>query len=501
VKRWFVSITGFAILSILTGFATKADPFPLPSSSLFDTAWDDWSFYQAGLTESEQGVFDQLPGVSIYHVDLRIADTLVNVEGKMEVRYTNQESEALHEVLFHLYANLSGHYIDIQTVSVNQQPITPLFDLQDSILCVPLPEPLEPEAQVVIGLAFSIVAPTDGSSHYGLFNYTEDILALSQCLPIIAVYDGVGWRADHPLDYGDLTHADSACYLVRITAPSDLVLAASGIVIESARMDSEQQILFAAGPVREFYLAASPRYTVLTEHVGEITVASYAPVEYATGAGIALKYATEALQIYEHTFGPYPYTEFDVIAASMTAWGMEYPCVIAIGLAAYKDVSAPDPGGSPVDVLEVTIAHEVAHQWFYNVVGNDQIHEPWLDESVVQYATWLYFQERYGSLGYHDFRSWLESRWARVDYAEIPIGLEVGAYSPSGYSSIVYSRGPIFLEALAETMGEEPFRAFFKAYYEQYKWKITSTDGFKALAETYCTCDLTSLFEDWVYGP
>lgn len=501
LKRWFVGITVFAAIAILTPSATHADSSSLPNPNLFDTTWDDRSLYQAGLVESERSVLDQLPGASVYHVDLRIADTLANIEGELKVRYTNQENEPLHEVLFHLYADLPSNQIDIQTVSVNHRTIPPILDLQESLLCVPLPEPLEPGEQVVIALAFSIVAPTDGSSQYGLFGYTEDILALSQCLPIIAVYDEAGWRADLPPTYGDLTHADSSFYLVRITAPSDLSLAASGITIERMQMNSEQQVIFAAGPVREFYLAASPRYTVLTEQVGEITINSYAPVEYAAGAGIALTYAIEALQFYEHTFGLYPYTELDVVGTPMSAWGMEYPCVVAIGLSAYKTASDSNPGGNSVNVFELTIAHEVAHQWFYNVVGNDQIHEPWLDESIVQYATWLYFQAHYGTSGRSNFRSWLESRWARIDYAEIPIGMQVSAYSSLEYSSIVYSRGPLFLETLAEIMGEETFLAFLKAYYEQYKWEITNTAGFRALAETHCACDLTFLFEEWIYGP
>jgi hypothetical protein len=497
LRKTFLCVSLLTAIGILASFNAHPDSLVLPNPSLFDTTWDDRSPYQAGLIESERTVLEELPGASVYHIDLRIADTLVNVAGELEVRHTNQETEPLHEVLFHLYANLLGGRIDVQTASVNGRSITPILDLDNSILCVPLSETLVPGEQVVIALAFSIVVPTDGTPHYGLFGYTEDVLALSQCLPIIAVYDEAGWCADLPPDYGDLTYADSSFYLVRVAAPGDLILAASGIAVERTQTNSEQQVIFAAGPVREFYLAASPRYTVLTEQVGEITIHSYAPVEYAAGAGIALTYAIEALQVYEEAFGPYPYTEFDVVGTPMQAWGMEYPCVVAIGLAAYRN--APDP--NPIDTFELTIAHEVAHQWFYNVVGNDQIHEPWLDESVVQYATWFYLQTRYGDSGYRGFRSWLESRWGRVDYAEIPIGMEVSAYSALEYSSIVYSRGPLFLETLAETMEEEIFRAFLKAYYEQYKWAITSTDSFKTLAETQCTCDLTPLFEEWVYGP
>jgi hypothetical protein len=501
LRKTFLCVSLLTAIGILASFNAHPDSFILPTPNLFDTAWDDRSLYQAGLIEGERVVLEELPGASIYHIDLRIAETLVDVEGKLEVRYTNQETEPLHEVLFHLYANLLGGRIDIQTASVNGRSVVPIHDLDESVLCLPLFEPLEPESQVVFSLSFSIVVPMEESPHYGLFIYDDEILALSQCLPIIAVYDTTGWHADLPPTYGDLTYADSSFYLVRMTAPADLTLVATGIAVNQQQTSNEQQVIFAAGPVREFYLVASPQYAVLSERVGKTVINSYAPPTYTDGAGIALTYAVEALQIYEEAFGPYPYTEFDIVGTSMQAWGMEYPCVVAIGLSLYGNATYNSPTGHSVDAFELTLAHEVAHQWFYNVVGNDQIHEPWLDEAVVQYATWSYFHSRYGDSGYQSFRAWLEGRWGRTGYAEIPIGMEVGTYTPLEYSSIVYARGPLFLEALAETMGEEAFRSFLKAYYQTHKWGLTSTAAFKTCAETHCSCNLTSLFEEWVVVP
>ena len=501
LRRTFLGVSLFAAIGIFVSSNAHPEASFFSTPSLFDTAWDDRSPYQAGLIESERVVLEELPGASVYHIDLRIAETLVDVEGKLEVLYTNQETEPLHEVLFHLYANLLGGRIDIQTASVNGRSVVPIHDLDESVLCVPLSEALAPESQVVLSLSFSIVVPTEESPHYGLLIYDDEILALSQCLPIIAVYDTTGWHADLPPAYGDLTYANSSFYLARVTAPADLTLVATGIAIDQRDTGNEQQVTFAAGPVREFYLVASTQYAALSERIGETVIHSYAPPSYADGASIALTYAVEALQLYEETFGPYPYTELDIVGTPMNAWGMEYPCVVAIALSTYTTASSTASSNGPVAGFELTLAHEVAHQWFYNVVGNDQIHEPWLDEAVVQYATWSYFQSRYGDSGYQSFRAWLEGRWGRTGYAEIPIGMEVGAYTSLEYSSIVYARGPLFLEALSATMGEEAFRIFWKAYYEEQKWGLTSTEAFKACAETHCSYDLTSLFETWVTGP
>jgi len=117
----------------------------------------------------------------------------------------------------------------------------------------------------------------------------------------------------------------------------------------------------------------------------------------------------------------------------------------------------------------------------------------------VQYATGLYLADIGGeevAEGYRD--SWY-GRWDRVDRADIPIGMPTGAYEGKEYGAIVYGRGPIFVAALAEKMGQATFDEFLRGYYESHKWGIGTADGFRQLAERHCQCDLTTLFEEWVY--
>ena len=83
--------------------------------------------------------------------------------------------------------------------------------------------------------------------------------------------------------------------------------------------------------------------------------------------------------------------------------------------------------------------------------------------------------------------------------AAIPIGLPVRRYEGGEYGAIVYGRGPLFIEALAEEMGQEAFDTFLRDYATSYKWEIGTGDAFKTLAEEHCACDLTPLFEVWVY--
>lgn len=146
-----------------------------------------------------------------------------------------------------------------------------------------------------------------------------------------------------------------------------------------------------------------------------------------------------------------------------------------------------------------TVVHEVGHQWFYNLVGNDQLDEPWLDESLAQYVTWQYYEINFGAGAADGFEQSLLARWARVENAPIPIGQPVAAYAGREYGAIVYGRGAFFFEALKNRMGAEAFAAFLKEDAAGFSWENASTERLKLLAEKHCNCDLTPLFEEWVY--
>ena len=73
-------------------------------------------------------------------------------------------------------------------------------------------------------------------------------------------------------------------------------------------------------------------------------------------------------------------------------------------------------------------------------------------------------------------------------------------YSGAAYGAIVYGRGPIFVDELAAQMGLEAFDQFLKDYYATYQWGIATTEGYKQLAEKHCDCDLTDLFNEWVFN-
>jgi hypothetical protein len=468
-------------------------------SELLGIAWEDRAIFRQGLIDAEAGALDNLPGASVYHIDLQISDDLSVVRGRQEVRYTNRADHPLDAVYFRLFPNLMGGAATVSEVEVAGQDADPVYELERSAVRVPLPEPLQPGEHVVIQMGFEVKLPRDLEAGYGLFGSFDDMLLLHECYPVIPVYDDEGWNIEIPSPFADITYLDASFYLVRVTVPANLTIVASGVEVSREQQGDNQVLTLASGPSRDFYLTASEDYTVVSETVGETTVNSYALPERMEGAALALQQAIDALESYGARFGDYPYTEFDLVGTPMLALGMEYPGVVTIAHSQY-DLDGEVYGQPARLMLEPSVAHEAAHQWFYNAVGNDQLDEPWLDEALAQYVVGLYFTDIYGEGGDQAWFDALDSRWDRVERANIPIGLPVSEYTAEEYGAIVYGRGPLFVAAVAEELGQTAFNEFLRDYYKSHEWGIGTSVDFKQLAEEHCQCNLTTMFEEWVYN-
>ena len=469
-----------------------ASPDPLK------TPWDDRSIFKNGLVASQQSVLDELPGASIYHIEFTIADDLQHITGIEEIRYINNEDVSLGEVQFHLFPNILGGEMTISSLKVNDNEVSVLYDAGNSAMRVPLEPALLPAQSVILRMEFTVTVPQMLESNYGVLAYFEDVLSLAHAYPMIAVYDDEGWNIEAPPQYGDVTYADASFYIVRVTAPKGLTLVTSGSRVSLSEAGPAQALVVASGPARDFYLAASPLYEEIAQSFGEVTIRSYASKESNAGAQMALDVAGRAIEDYSAHYAPYPYTEFDIVSTPTLALGMEYPGIVAITSRIY-DVDGAFRGAPANLYIESVVAHEVGHQWFYNLVGGDQLDDPWLDESLTQFATLQYYTDEYGPNGADGFRASLEARWARVGNADIPIGLPVADYEEAEYGAIVYGRGPLFFLALKGEMYAEVFDRFLMDYTQTFSWNIATPEALQALAEKHCGCELDSIFNEWVY--
>jgi aminopeptidase N len=366
--------------------------------------------------------------------------------------------------------------------------VTPFFST--GLMRVLLTTALEPGRSVTFHIEFFISVPTQGADfYYGIFGFNDGILSLAHAFPTILVYNEQGWNNQTPDLDGDPLFSDISFYLVSIDAPADLTLVASGVELDRQKSGIRQQVLYADGPARDFYLAASKDFVKRSRKVGEITFNSYTSAALVQDAQSALETAESAIDDFSHRYAPYPYTEFNIVSITTSAGGVEFPGMTAMAERIY----------SQSDYLESVVAHEVGHQWFYNLVGNETQQQPWLDESLAQFVTWQYFFDRYGNQAAQSFQTAIQGRWDKVDGQKIPIGEPVSKYTSEEYGAIVYGRGLFFFLALRQQIGQANFDSLMHDYTTSLSWDIATTDKFKQLAEQHCNCDLTHLFQEWVY--
>jgi hypothetical protein len=479
--------------------STPVAVLPLPTPELFAVTWDNRSDFSAGLIGAEQGILTQEMGASVYHLDLTITADYRRMMGQEEVLYTNREESALTDVVFRLYPNLLGGSATVSNVRVNGEEVSPILELDDTILRVPLAQPLNPGASIVIAMGFDVQIPDSPEGNYGSFTFVEDTLALAHAYPIIAEYtaDEGGWEAELPAQSGDIIYASSSYYRVRLTTPSAAVVVASGSASGEESTADTRTAVYHAGPVRDFYLAMSENYVMSEATVGETVVRSYTYSDPEIGEEVLAQTAA-SVETFNTLIGGYPFTELEIAETPNLALGIEYPGVIVLTNRLY-DPTTQTSSGNLAAVRESTVAHEVGHQWFYSTVGNDQLDEPWLDESMAQYITYRYFVAQYGPQAAEGFLASLEGRWSGVGERPIPVGLPVSDYTPQEYGAIVYGRGPIFFIQLEDDLGTDTIDAFLKTYYANYKYGISTTAALKADLEATCGCDLTPMFEEWIY--
>jgi hypothetical protein len=488
-------LLSFLLIGLLVTACTGAQQ--AQSSNL--AATDELAIFSQGLIEAEQDTPQQFPTATRYELQLTLTEPYAEVEGQEQITYWNNEDVVLEEIYLRMFPNNAGDTMVVSKLLVAEEESPINIEYENTALRVDLPAALQPGESVILDLTYTVQIPTDFGGNYGLFSYMDGVLALDQVYAIIPVYDDEGWNVEIPALNGDMIYADPAFFSVTIQAPADLVIASSGVVVEEQEKGGMKTQTVLAGPVRDFYLAASTNYRVVSEQVGETLVTSYYPSEYEEGGEFALQVGVNALKSFNECFGTYPYTELDLVSTPMQAGGMEYSGIVAMGIQ-YYDASQNYSGMPALTILESVTAHEVGHEWFFNLVMNDQIDEPWIDEGMAQYLASLYYEDTYGITAAQSYQDSWEARWNRAGHAAIPIGLPVREYDEAEYSAIIYGRAPLFIQSLREKMGDAVFFDFLKTLFEKYEWGILTTEEFRALAEEACGCDLQEDFETWVYA-
>jgi hypothetical protein len=517
VSPRYLALVLFLLLALATPVAAQqghsphqgGEPAATPSAS-YD---EDWimAAIQPELRETiQQHMPENLP---IYDIDVTLepqaeAGSVPSITGHLTLTWVNITGESLDTLPFRLFANGPDEDHDAQVVSnitVDGNDIEAELSVSDSVLEIPFEQALEPGESTLIEMDFAAFLPIDSTDHYGIFGYNSDsgTWALAHWYPVVAGRDpSTGWMLDHPSVNGDPIFTDTALYDVTVVSGPDWRLATTGVEFGDAETRSNSDIArrFVSGPARDFTIVADEDFELATQtSAGGVTVNSwYNPGEEEAGEAIA-EYTVQALDIFSDLIRPYPFVELDILPVEMSgAAGCEFSQLVYMGADYYQsnfNTSVPNSA-------DYTVAHEVVHQWFYGLVGNNQYAHAFIDEGVTNYlSAQVYFEEQYGE----DVATEVMDRYIRSPYEII---IERGAdqvvdqptddFDPSNaYVFAAYAKAPLGFEAIHQEIGDDAFFSALSSYVDQFVFRVAEPDDLREAFETASDQDLQDLWNEW----
>ncbi len=283
-----------------------------------------------------------------------------------------------------------------------------------------------------------------------------------------------------------------------VKAPEDYILAATGEVKNKKKEAGKISWRIQAPAVRDFAWLASDTFETASKKVGKTLITSY---YYTAGYGEkALDYAAESLAYFNEAFGEYPYSQFAVVESDFYIGGMEYPNLIMLDHGLYQNHN--------IGYLELVTVHETAHQWWYGLVGNNQITDAWMDEGLTEYSTVLYYGNRYSEKKEQEIYQNLigEGKYnIHSSYWSLGI-LDETIHRPiyefvdwTFYDMLVYGKGAMLFHSLREEMGNEKFFQGLQKYYRDNQFQNAGKSNLIQAFNQVSGLKWQEHFDAWLY--
>lgn len=474
-----------------------------------------------------------------YRIDVQLNDSNHTINGFLQLQYKNNAPDTLTYIWFHLWPNAfkndktafseqllrngrTDYYFSkreqrgyINRLDFRQNNIT--LKTEDhpayiDVIKVLLNQPLAPGASIEITTPFHVKLP-DNFSRGG---HQDQEFQITQWYPKPAVYDRNGWHPMPYLDQGEF-YSEFGSYDVRITLPENYVVAATGNLQNQDEIDwlkgragfklpetapvknkkwgqptvkagipsakKTKTLQYKQDRIHDFAWFASKRFVVQQD---QITLPSgkkvnayafYTPDQASQWAG-SMKMIRNALLFRSREIGEYPFDVVSVVAAPMAfAGGMEYPTITSIS-----------PISNEKD-LDITIQHEIGHNWFQGILANNERLHPWMDEGLNTFYDLRYEAEFYPAnpkAGSRLFPSEMERVLLNAlgkECKDQPFGDSSVAFAPWNYGLSVYYKTAYWLQDLERKLGKPAFDKMMRAYYEQWKFKHPQPSDFLNLLE------------------
>jgi len=506
-----------------------------------------------------------------YTIDVRLDETDNSIHGSETIRYRNQSPHTLRYLWVQLDPNIFAPDSDanrtrsgrigfgnrasmgeldsilertqrfdgrcmIESVTDSLGKGLDTFTV-DTMMRIDLPEPLLSGQEFSLKIHWSYLINNSkligGRTGYEPFEKDgNSIYEIAQWFPRLAAFtDVTGWQHKQYLGQGEFT-LEFGDYLVRITAPGDHIVAATGelqnpnevlsdlqrerleqartaerpvliVTPEEAKENEKEKTdqlktwIFRAEAVRDFAFATSRKFIwdAQGHRVNDnfVMAMSYYPNE---GNPLWSKYSTHAiihtLNVYSRYTFDYPYPV--AISVNGPVGGMEYPMICFNGPRPKEDGTYS--ASTKYDLITVII-HEVGHNYFPMIVNSDERQWSWMDEGLNTFLQYLAEQE-----WEQDYPSQRGEPELIVPYMQSTNQVPIMTNSDSimQFGPNAYSKPATALNILRETiLGRELFDFAFKEYARRWKFKRPMPADFFRTMEDATARDLDWFWRGWFY--
>jgi len=449
---------------------------------------------------------------TVYNADIDVDVAKKIVTGKLNVNTPNDTGKDQNAIFFHIYPNAFRDLttklndrlwkdqlgkspkpgsMDISSVIVNGEKAA--FSVEDSKLEIKTPTWRSGQS-LAIEMEFSIQIPQNDLR----LSYDEHAIWLGNWLPIRAVHDKNGWNLDPYYAIGDPFYSDMADYQIRVTVPTTHKITTSGYEDDQiGETQGDKHTYSIKGEnMREFsMMVMDDQYDALIGKSGPVTVKTW---HMRTDDPDRVKFlhevAMQSIAYFSERFGAYPHPEYDVVRTGGYFGGMEYPGLVYIQNGYFNSTNYF--GG-------IAVAHETAHQWWFGIVGNNQVTEPWVDESLTHYATLRFMLDKFPSVGAAELQR-LASNFpmaANYEFAGETIAMPIDKFlSNDSYSKLVYIKGPLMFYRLEQAIGVDTMNRILNSYAKKFADRnATGADLIQAF-EDELGPGVRDYFNGWLNG-
>lgn len=422
-----------------------------------------------------------------YKMDLAYADGAII--GTLNFTYKNLNEEPISTLKFNLpasafskenhekavakqyenkayYDGLNYGNTEILSVKTGNTSIKYTLEESNMVLVVPLEKQVFKNETASVEIQFKT---TLAKVNHRL-GITEKTINIADFYPTVCPLTDGDFYTSSYYPIGDPFFQEVADYDVTITFPEDYVIASSGQIVSSNTAKGNRTNRYKISSARSFAMVLSKEFDVLTEKVGDVVINYYYYGERDNKN--CLETAKKALTYYSQTFGKYPYKTLAVVEAPFMQGGMEYSGLVYI--ADELDFSA----------FNEVIIHEIAHQWWYGGVGNNQLQYACLDEGLAEYSVLLFYENHaeYGftreqliSSSINTYRAFCTVYERLLGKTDTTMLRHLKDYSSEyEYVNINYVKPCIMLDEVRSLTGDKKFFATLKSFYDKFYQKTAT---------------------------